>query len=119
MVTLMSVNYAFQSILISFITLFITESLLVEERGKHTLIAFIFYSVGCILNGILFKIASWEHVICFYFIVPLISIFILLMIYIKDPPFDMVIHFHPEKAHEYLHWIAVQNGNEDSHSITV
>jgi hypothetical protein len=72
-----------------------------------------------VLNGVLFKLLSWEHVMTFYFIVPMVLVLIALKWYIKETPFDLVTNFTPEEAYEHFHWIAEQNGNADSHDITV
>jgi TM2 domain-containing membrane protein YozV len=80
------------------------------ERGKHTMVLFIFSCLGTIANGFFFGILTWQSVLSYYFIVPTAIVFIGLKFYIKDTPFDLVTNFPPENSLAALSWIAKQNG---------
>jgi uncharacterized membrane protein len=83
------------------------------------MVLFAFYSIGSLLNGVFFQMFAWENVFWFYFIIPMVLIFFLLKVYVKETPFDLITNNMPEEAYRDLHWIAIQNGNEDKHLITI
>jgi hypothetical protein len=64
------------------------------------MVMFIFYSVGCVANGLLFKLLPWQQVFLFYFIVPMALAMLGLIFYIKETPFDLVTSRTPEEAYE-------------------
>ena len=59
------------------------------------MVIFITYSLGTMLNGVMFKYLNREHVFIFYFIIPTILMLFGLKIYVKETPFDLVTKFTP------------------------
>ena len=95
-IVLLCIIYSLQYIINDLVICFITETVLDEKRAKHIIILFISYSLGSMLNGVLFKYFSWQNIIFFYFIVPILLAFVGLKWYIKETPFDLVTNFTPE-----------------------
>lgn len=102
----MCINYASLNILSTLIVLFIPEYVDKNDIGRQLMIMFIFYSIGCILNGVLFSLFSWENILLFYFLGTMVSVEILLRFYVKETPFDLITRFTPAEAYEDLNWIA-------------
>jgi hypothetical protein len=96
LLVLLCINFVSQSNLISLVVLFVTENVVEEEGANHTMILFAFYNIGSLLNGVFFLIFRWEKVFLFYFIISMVLILILLKVYIKETPFDLIINYSPE-----------------------
>lgn len=58
-VVIMSINFACQTVLADLAVCFITETVHEDKRDSHMLILFIFFSLGAVFNGVLFKLFYW------------------------------------------------------------
>lgn len=63
------------------------------------MILFIFFSIGTVFNGLLFKFMYWQYVFIFYFAGLSILSVLWLIFYVKETPFDLVTCFTPEQAY--------------------
>jgi hypothetical protein len=62
------------------------------------MVLFIFFSLGAVMNGILFKFFYWQDVFIYYFVGLSVLSGIGLVLYVKETPFDLVTCFTPEEA---------------------
>lgn len=77
------VNYTAKCIQMELIVCSVTESVEESVRGKHTMVIYIFFSLGTTLNGLYFKsIPNWEVVVLLANIFPLAVSLAGLLLYI-------------------------------------
>jgi hypothetical protein len=58
-VIIMCINFACQTVITDLAVCFITETVHEDKRDGHMMILFIFFSLGCVFNGVLFKYLYW------------------------------------------------------------
>jgi MFS family permease len=97
------ITFAAVSVQIELIVCCVTESVDEEVRGRHTVMLYIFFSIGATFNGLFFKlIPNWEIVLFLTNIIPLAICLAGLLFYIEETPFDLIINNSPEHSLKVL-----------------
>ena len=84
------------------------------------MVVYLFYALGVTFNGLIFMlIDSWQIVLLIYQILPFIVMVMGLVFYIKETPFDLITNYNPEYVCSVFEEIALVNGKQNDHGITV
>lgn len=80
---------------------------------------FISFGLGVTLNGLFFYLLK-NAITYIIILVPILLVVLsILVLYIEETPFDLIINSTPEKSLTVLEKIALANGKENEHKITL
>lgn len=114
------INYGAKCIQNTIVICFITETVGEGRRGKDIMVVYFFYAIGVASNGLVFYVfRSWQLALFLYQIVPFIVIIIGVFMFIEETPFDLAVFCSPEQNLEALERIALRNGRQDSHGLSL
>lgn len=90
-------NNAAINVLNTMIQSLITETVSQSISGKYIVIAYLFYSIGVTINGLVFYlINSWKLTLAVYIILPQAIALVGFLLFIEETPFDQITNFSAE-----------------------
>jgi hypothetical protein len=114
------INMAAISIQLELIACVITETVQEELRGGQIVIPHVIEGMGISLNGLFFfMLKDWQIFLATYILIPLLFSLWGLVFYMEETPFDLIINNTAEFSLAALKRIAVKNGRENEHKITL